>query len=437
MLESETPLAYANKHFLDQVSTKAFYKGAPALAGPSATGPPGRIELHATLGVMDLHLIDPVGESFGVKFRLYLLWQVDLHAVGLAHLADKALSAGHFYSLERDEYDAFAEASAIPDILVSNQLFSESAEFPDMRVYWGSPGATAVMWNRSYNITCRERFELQDFPFDMQELTVELRLNDPKTWDLFDLCVSMVQFHKQAILLPEWRMYAPIVRKGSPKEKVSSVSMLVERLPGYYVQNVVVTMLGLSIVALAAFAMEVSAVGDRVNTCLTLNLTNVAFKFTLASTLPKVPYNTIIDYFMLSSAATLALMTFLCIIPSFFEGDGAVLANRLLTVLSAGLVLSNALAWVIFARCRTRHEKRTQVVSVDSKANWYAFQYSTPHFLPELSPRSPRSPGQPGAGQKGGSKDEALTGTGSGSLRAELQPAASGPRSLVPRPLTL
>ena len=59
-----------------------------------------------------------------------------------------------------------------------------------LRLYSGVPGRTALMWNREYRVECRNRFDLHNFPFDSQTLPIELRLNDPRSWDKFDLQVG-------------------------------------------------------------------------------------------------------------------------------------------------------------------------------------------------------------------------------------------------------
>jgi hypothetical protein len=63
-------------------------------------------------------------------------------------------------------------------------------------VYGGRKFATAVLWNREFNVTCREPFLLRAFPFVVQQLTADLRMSDPASWDLFNLTINTVQFTK-------------------------------------------------------------------------------------------------------------------------------------------------------------------------------------------------------------------------------------------------
>ena len=111
-------------------------------------------------------------------------------------------------------------------------------------------------------------FELHDFPFDTQDLNLQFRLNDTLTWDAFDLTVVTVQFHKQALVQTEWCAYAPMIKRDSPAHKVTKVQLKFRRLSWFYVQNIAISMLFISSLALLSFVMDVTDLGSRVSTCL-------------------------------------------------------------------------------------------------------------------------------------------------------------------------
>lgn len=123
---------------------------------------------------------------------------------------------------------------------------------------------------------------------DAQDLTVELRLTDGRVWDLYDLSVHMVQLNREVMHLTEWKVFTPTVQRNNPKTKATHVKLKIQRLAGFYIQNVVVTMYVLSLLGPLAFVMDITDVGSRVGNVLTLILTAVAFKFVLAGALPKV-----------------------------------------------------------------------------------------------------------------------------------------------------
>jgi hypothetical protein len=49
---------------------------------------------------------------------------------------------------------------------------------------------------------------------------------------MFDLCVHSVQFHRTALEMGEWDLLQPLVKRGSPAHKSTSVKMHVLRKPG-------------------------------------------------------------------------------------------------------------------------------------------------------------------------------------------------------------
>ena len=83
-------------------------------------------------------------------------------------------------------------------------------------------------------------------------------MNNPASWDLFNLTINTVQLQKNALDMVEWEMLLPLVQKGkdSPPHKVSKVLFPVRRLSWFYMHNIVLMM----------FTMDVSALGSRVST---------------------------------------------------------------------------------------------------------------------------------------------------------------------------
>lgn len=72
-------------------------------------------------------------------------------------------------------------------------------------------------------------------------------------------------------------------------------------------QNVIFTMLILTLLGLTAYGLKIDDTGSRVTLNVTLILTLVAFKFVLASMLPRTAYNTLLDYYMAICTVTLAI----------------------------------------------------------------------------------------------------------------------------------
>jgi hypothetical protein len=325
--------------------------------------------------------IDSIGEKFQIKYRLYLMWKVNLEELGYPELAEKTLNSGNFYLMNRQENDDFTSKYIVPVPSLFNKIQEEETDEADIRCYGGTPGATALMWNKAFSVTCRERFELQNFPFDIQDLTLDFRLNDSRVWNAFDLTFVSVQFHKSALVQTEWQAFGPVMHRDSPAHKASKVTLKYGRLSWFYVQNVVLAMFSISSLALLAFFMDISDLGSRVSTCLTVVLTVVAFKFITASSLPKVPYNTAIDHYINVASGSLILVTYASIIPHVFSGDdGGDTINKILGWSSCGIVCVSFIVWILYAYRVANSWRLTKKIAILDK-NWYAFRFSTPDFL--------------------------------------------------------
>lgn len=341
-----------------------------------------KVRVNACISVMDVTNIDSIGEKFDIKYRLFLIWKVNLEELGFPELAEKTLSSGNFYFMSSGEVDDFVSKYTVPIPTLFNKIQEEETEPAAIRCYGGTPHGTALVWNKLFSVTCRERFELQNFPFDIQDLTLDFRLNHPLIWDAFDLTVVSVQFFKSALVQTEWQAFGPVVQRGIPAHRDSKVFLKYSRLSMFYIQNIVLAMFAISILALPAFWMDISDIGSRMSTCLTLVLTVVAFKFITASSLPKVPYNTVIDYYINSSSASLIIVTYASVLPSIFLGDdGGETINRVLAWMSFALICFIFLAWFIYAYRVSHHWKLTQKVKTIGE-DWYHFRFSTtPDFL--------------------------------------------------------
>jgi hypothetical protein len=97
--------------------------------------------------------------------------------------------------------------------------------------------------NMGYICTFTGDFPLNNFPFDYQELKMDIRLNN-KYKDQFNLSVHAVLFHRKALTLDEWTQLPPTVERHSIKERFTNVSMTVKRNPGHYIVNIVAIMAG-------------------------------------------------------------------------------------------------------------------------------------------------------------------------------------------------
>ena len=182
-----------------------------------------------------------------------------------------------------------------------------SREVPNIRIEIYSNGT--VEYEERFFATCSTNMDFKKFPFDSQTYKVEI--------ESFSYGMEKVVFKNPKLYLEEdhsnylgedWKFVnsdARIITKtykymdedvNSKKNLYSRVIFEVKakRLPGYYEWQVLFPLL---IIILASFSIFwIKEFGSQIGIGFTLMLTVVAFNFYSASILPKLPYNTFIEY---------------------------------------------------------------------------------------------------------------------------------------------
>lgn len=395
------PLAKFDHHFMDQIEFKGHYRSKPLPASASSSqlheiAAPSddakRTMLYLSVSIDDIMSIDIKNESFTVRFHYTLLWEADtedLQARNLQHLLDKALEAGHHYTLTSEEVLDFHQKTSIPSFEIENRMSPAEIEGTNFyRIYGGKPNATAILLGGvSCTVTCRQKFYLKDFPFDLQELKIIFRLDTFSARKNFHLVTSTVQFSKQSIEFTEWLASSPVVRSGGLKYAVTQVCLQMERRPEYFINNVWTMLTLLAALGLILFMLEASSQGERIVYVVTVMLTAFAYKFSINSDLPAVPYSTLMDHYISASVYNLALMTFLGMFPGYYVEDHPAFAfnlNLALGLFCALILITSCVAWfAMAASLRASRASTTQRIELTQK-HWYSFHFIKADFLPAV-----------------------------------------------------
>ena len=165
--------------------------------------------------------------------------------------------------------------------------------------------------------------------------------------------ISSVRFVKPSLEQTEWTILEPNCKWNDAKSSILHIR--VGRKSGYYIQNVVLLMASLAVLGMMAFFCAIDDIGSRTSISLTLLLTLVAFKFVLASQLPVISYNTLLDYYVMFATYTLVTMTVAAIIPfcitEFLTDDSQSnvpnLVNGYMRYIFAGLLGGGTLLWFL------------------------------------------------------------------------------------------
>lgn len=200
-----------------------------------------------------------------------------------------------------------------------------------------------------------------------------------------------MQFNRQALELSEWVVHTPLVRPGSPAHLKSAVCLQLRRAPWYYVRHVYLVLCLLSSLGLVAFLVDSKEEqAARASISLTLLLTSVAFKFSINERLPAVPYETLMDSYISACNASLALMTVLCVLPSFVDDDVLRFRVNLALALLCAAIQSLVSVWWIGRGLligRTR-ESTKQVKVSGERHNWYCYHYRVSEHLSPVTAES-------------------------------------------------
>lgn len=147
----------------------------------------------------------------------------------------------------------------------------------------------------------------------------------------------------------------------------------------------------LSSLGLVAFLVDSKeGQAERAGIALTLLLTSVAFKFTINERIPAVPYDTHMDSYITSCIVILALMTVLCVVPSYAENDVIrIHLNITLGILSAFIQTFASVWWIVKGLLISRSREMTkQVKVIGEEHNWYCYHYRVSEHLPRVTAES-------------------------------------------------
>ncbi|XP_013387103.1 uncharacterized protein LOC106156405 isoform X2 [Lingula anatina] len=205
------------------------------------------------------------------------------------------------------------------------KLFVENTVGDPKEVRWrtlafSSEGDAFICENQRLKGTFVENLELNDFPFDVQDLTVTVTSERPASeLNLIEDRMELHRVYKQSFIdEQEWSLYKHLESEskflaephGDPSVKrvLLSVKCRAARRPWFFVWNIfLVTFLFCSL-SFATFSVEYNLPQNRLQLSFTLVLTAVAFKFVINQSLPRVSYLTYLDKYLLGSMCQLAIV---------------------------------------------------------------------------------------------------------------------------------
>lgn len=186
---------------------------------------------------------------------------------------------------------------------------------------------------RVYRLALREVFELQRFPFDRQVIKCRFQTYGGKfcQWsspehdtpygvrgdDLWRRSDCLAEYD-QTIWIIDW-VSGDIFSEENPSSYRLSFGL--SRTSTYYLTNFVLVSYFLVFSSLSCLAVDHKDFGNRASITFTLLLTTVALKFVMSSSIPRINYLTLFDFYNILSMLMIMAVILENFVVAFYDSD--------------------------------------------------------------------------------------------------------------------
>ncbi|BFZ21949.1 hypothetical protein BsWGS_24988 [Bradybaena similaris] len=207
-----------------------------------------------------------------------------------------------------------------PKLYIENS-YGDPKEMFRYRVVFNDKGEAFMSEKRTVKGTFMENLELDDFPFDVQDLTVTVASEFPYSEvEVVEDLDNRHMVNKQSFVdEQEWYLYAHteclkrelVIDQFDPSAKRSAISVRCRaaRRPGYFIWNIFMVTFLICSLSFITFSVEKTLPQNRLQLSFTLVLTAVAFKSVVNQSLPRISYLTYMDKYLLAS---MIMMSAIC-----------------------------------------------------------------------------------------------------------------------------
>jgi hypothetical protein len=203
-----------------------------------------------------------------------------------------------------------------PKLYVENNL-GEPKETIWQTLLFNNKGEATVYERRRIKGCFLENLELDEFPFDTQDLTLTVTSERSEAEiELEEDNSEISSINVQSFVdEQEWRLHSHvetwkrvttrIYQNSKFKHAALSTSCRASRRPGFFIWNIFLVMLFICSLAFATFTVELALPQNRLQLSFILLLTTITFKFVVSQTLPRISYLTYLDKYILTSMGIL------------------------------------------------------------------------------------------------------------------------------------
>eukprot|EP00746_Dinoflagellata_sp_MGD_P066257 gnl/MRDRNA2_/MRDRNA2_27481_c0_seq1.p1 gnl/MRDRNA2_/MRDRNA2_27481_c0~~gnl/MRDRNA2_/MRDRNA2_27481_c0_seq1.p1 ORF type:complete len:561 (-),score=59.88 gnl/MRDRNA2_/MRDRNA2_27481_c0_seq1:13-1695(-) len=271
------------------------------------------------VSISKINDIRSAGAFFDLRVRLSLLFELDLIGAGFEKWVDAAHeSQAGFLPLLATHIESLRDLGiVIPKMVFLNAISQKDVRPVEIRMYPREQESQleCITWSHMWDVQFRQHFDLRDFPFDRQDLLLELAMIDlepARLMDRFHLVVYAVQYKQEVMNLPEWQVHTPRIQRRFPLHRRMNIHIRVSRQPQYYFWNILFVVFMISTLGFTVFMESWNNTSERVSIVLTLLLTNITFQYNVSSQLPKLCYFTLLDRYTFAMTLSLFLLCFGC-----------------------------------------------------------------------------------------------------------------------------
>lgn len=251
-----------------------------------------------------------------------------------------------------------------PKLSVVNAL-GDPKETVWYTVIFNAQREALVCERRRIKGTFLENLELNEFPFDTQDISLTLMSErSSEEVELEEDCCEMSSINVQSFVdEQEWNLYKHVTvtpktvervyQASSNKHSMLSFTCRASRRVGFFVWNIFFVMFFICSMTFTTFGVPYTLIQNRLQLTLILLLTTVTFKFTVNQSLPKISYLTYLDYYILASMVTICLICIWhgligSIVSTTIEATTALWIDRWILIIFISIFVGGHIALVLF-----------------------------------------------------------------------------------------
>jgi len=301
---------------LVQASALLFQQGplmSPDLTPPD-DGSPVRVE--AGILLLDLMSVDGSDQSFRADAVVRLVWHDP-------RLADPNARGSRFAPSGQVWY---------PSVEIVNRRAIERTLPEQVRI---DPDGT-VTYAQRFVGSFSSPMDLREFPLDRQSFSIRMAVGRvDSNVDIVPVPFEGGAARSEQLSVSDWHMGEATIElrpvQLTPQIQLVGLALTMEgkRAIRYYIVQVILPLMMIVTMAWTVFWIDPGVIPTRIGTVVTTMLTLIAYRFALASLVPRLPYLTRLDWFMLGSTS-LILSTLLVVAASAYlksQGNDAAVAR--------------------------------------------------------------------------------------------------------------